>query len=398
MNSAMERPRILFVDDEENVLHGLARQVHDHYEAELVTSPLTGARLLGEAVSDDGAGFAAVVSDMRMPEMDGRTLLRHALEVSPDTTRLLLTGYADLPTAISVVNESNVFRFLTKPCPAAELCSSLRAAVDQHRLLRGRRDLLEETLRGAVAALVETLAMAQPAVFARASRLGRLTRAVARRLRLPDAWQAEVAAQLGEIGLITLPPQALHMLDRGAHASPDVSRMLETLPGLADGVLSPIPRLEHVREIITVQQPVGRPDARRLAAASRAARVVQAVREFDVLVAQRNTAEIAVLLLRQRSYHDIEVLDALDEVAGTARAREAREIDVSGLRAGQVLAADLVSGNGTLLVHRGHVLTDEVLARIRDFTALNGLAGRPIVVDPPVPHLAGHASDPPGDR
>lgn len=203
MVSTGQLPRVLFVDDQERLLEGLGRQVRGFVNAELMTSPLAAANLLRDSATDDG--FAAIVSDMRMPEMDGATLLRHAKTICPDTTRLLLTGYSDINHAMAAVNEGNIFRFLMKPCSTPVLRGALEDAIGQHHILVDRRELLEKTLRGAVEALVEALTMAHPTAFARASRLRGLARQAAQLLNLPNPWEIEVAAQLGEIGVITLP-------------------------------------------------------------------------------------------------------------------------------------------------------------------------------------------------
>jgi DNA-binding NtrC family response regulator len=105
-----------------------------------------------ERLSSDGP-FAVVVSDMRMPEMNGAAFLAQVRERAPDTVRVLLTGQADLDSAIAAVNEGQIFRFLTKPCAPEMLISSLRAAEEQHRLITAERVLLEQTLHGAVKAL-----------------------------------------------------------------------------------------------------------------------------------------------------------------------------------------------------------------------------------------------------
>jgi response regulator RpfG family c-di-GMP phosphodiesterase len=376
-----DHPRVLFVDDEENVLHGLSRLVHGLVDAELITSPLVAAELLETAENDGSGGYAAIVSDMRMPVMDGAALLKHARTVSPDTTRLLLTGYADLHSAISAVNEGNIFRFLTKPCSAAHLRGALGAAVEQHQLLVDRRELLDQTLRGAVEALVETLAMAEPVAFARAARLRRLARAVTTALRLPDPWQVEVAAQLGEIGVVTLPESALHALANGGCTDPTISAMLDRLPQLADDVLRRIPRLEAVRDIVREQEPVDLPQGSR-ANASRPARILQAVREYDAMVARGMDEAEAIALLRQRPRHDKDILDKLQAIASVPDAAAVREVDPSSLWVGAVMAADLHSSNGLLLVARGQPLTHQLLARLRNYADLSGLSGRPVIFAP----------------
>ncbi|HZC70881.1 MAG TPA: HD domain-containing phosphohydrolase [Jatrophihabitans sp.] len=381
---ADRRPRVMFVDDEVNVLEALARLVRGYVQAELVESPIEAAQLLERSVqdgSDGSGGYAALVSDMRMPGMDGAALLKHASDVSPDTTRLLLTGYADMNSAIAAVNEGNIFRFLTKPASAADLKNAITAALDQHQLIVDRRVLLDQTLRGAVEALVETLAMAEPVAFARAARLRRLTAGVTEQLRLPDAWEVEVAAQLGEIGMVTLPERALEALSSGVRVDRTISEMLDRLPQLADDVLSRIPRLEGVRDIVREQRPANGPFGAR-SEVSAAGRVLQAVREYDAAVARGLTAPDAMELLRARPHHDVQVLDALQNVTSVADGTAVREVDPASLWAGAVLAADVRSNRGVLLVSRGEPLTDQMLVRLRNYAALSGLEARPVVFVP----------------
>lgn len=375
-------PRVLFVDDEENVLHGLARLVRGFVQPELVTSPLTAAGMLEQNAHDCAGPYAAIVSDMRMPEMDGAALLKHAREVSPDTTRLLLTGFADMQSAMSAVNEGNIFRFLTKPCSADDLRTALDAALEQHQLVVDRRELLDKTLRGAVEALVETLAMAEPVAFARASRLRRLSAAVTAELQLPDSWQVEVAAQLGEIGMVTLPEQALDALSRGASADQAIAEMLDQLPLLADDVLRRIPRLDGVREIVREQQSVNGPFGSR-PQQSLPGQILQAVREFDAALARGLAGSDALELLSQRPHHDRAVLDALGAIASVPDETSTCEVDAASLYVGAVLAADLRSSQGLLLANRGEPLSEQMLVRVRNYAALSGLAGPPVIFASP---------------
>jgi FixJ family two-component response regulator len=380
MTDASERPRVLFVDDDENVLNGIARLVRSFVDAELCTSPKAAAHLLDQTDVVGGHEFAVIVSDMRMPEMDGAALLKHANEVAPDTTRMLLTGFTDLHSAVAAVNEGNIFRLLTKPCPTMHLRNALKAALHQHQLILDSRELLDQTLRGAVQALTETLAMAHPAAFARASRLGRLAQKVTKALHLPASWQVEVAAQLGEIGVVTLPPEAIDALMRGEPTSPGIQKMLEALPGLADTVLSRIPRLDTIREIVRAQEPVDEPNPRRFVGASRAVLVVQAIREFDAMAARGHPPGVIVQILRQRAYHEPDIIDALQAAVPASGTTTTRRVDPSALKVGEILAADLRAANGTLLLSGGQVLTEPMLVRIRNFESMPGLGERPLIV------------------
>nr|MBP6838163.1 response regulator [Kofleriaceae bacterium] len=105
------RPRVLFVDDEVVLLEGLSDLFHRQYQVSTAIGAEAGLAALARERPQ------VVVSDMRMPGMDGATFLTRVREHDPAVVRLLLTGHADLDAAIRAVNQGGVFRFLTKPCP-----------------------------------------------------------------------------------------------------------------------------------------------------------------------------------------------------------------------------------------------------------------------------------------
>src|SRR5271168_2714080 len=122
--------KILMVDDESNVLDGYQRIFHNEFQIDIAAGG--GAAL---AALEATGPYAVVVSDMRMPEMDGAQLLARIKVLAPDTVRIMLTGNAEIQDAVSAVNEGNIFRFLTKPCNKATLGKALTAGLMQYRLL-----------------------------------------------------------------------------------------------------------------------------------------------------------------------------------------------------------------------------------------------------------------------
>src|SRR5579862_5440420 len=142
--------RILLVDDEPNVLLGYQRLLHGEFHAETAVGSAAGLT----AVQNKGP-FAVVLSDMRMPEMDGIQFLTRVKTLAPDAVRMMLTGYADVQTALSAVNEGNIFRFLTKPSSKEVLTSALTAGIAQYRLVTSEKELLEKTLTGSLTVLTE---------------------------------------------------------------------------------------------------------------------------------------------------------------------------------------------------------------------------------------------------
>ena len=150
-------PVVLCVDDEPQILAGLSVSLRRRYE---VLPAASGAEAL--AVLASRPDVAVVVSDMRMPVMDGAAFLAKAKDVAPDAVRMLLTGYTDIDAAMNAVNQGQIFRFLTKPCPTMTLLSSVYHAVEHHKLVTAQRVLLEQTLRGVIKTLTGVLAVTSP--------------------------------------------------------------------------------------------------------------------------------------------------------------------------------------------------------------------------------------------
>lgn len=117
----VKKPNLVLVDDEERILRSLAMLFRPHYN--LFTT--TDARIALEHIRNQQTHV--IVSDQRMPIMRGADLLREVKDVSPNTMRLLLTGYSELEAVVASVNEGEVFRFINKPWDASEL----KATVDQ---------------------------------------------------------------------------------------------------------------------------------------------------------------------------------------------------------------------------------------------------------------------------
>ena len=241
--------RVLLVDDEPDLLTAMVRNLRKWpYE---ITTCARGVEALQRLVQ--GQPFAVIVSDLRMPEMDGVTLLAEAGKIAPDTVRILFTGMPDLEHAVAAINKGAIFRFITKPCPTALMALTLNAAVEQHRLITAERVLLEETLRGSVQALLDILAATHPLAFGRAGRLRRSMSALASKLQIAAKWQMEIAAMLSQIGYVTLPPATLERIYQGAKLSEAEQAMLGRLPGMVSQILGNIPRLEPVLEILRYQ-------------------------------------------------------------------------------------------------------------------------------------------------
>lgn len=126
---AKVKPALLFVDDERRVLTSMRAMFRREYDVLLANSGMEAMDILAERDN-----VHVVVSDQRMPEMTGVELLATVKEEYPSSMRILLTGYADLDAVEASINESEVFRYLMKPCPTDELKDAVRLAVQAARV------------------------------------------------------------------------------------------------------------------------------------------------------------------------------------------------------------------------------------------------------------------------
>jgi len=122
------KDKVLLVDDDAMVLAGLKRQLRNKFSIDMA---LSGEEALKQ-VQENGP-YAVIVSDYMMPGMNGIEFLSHVKKTNPDTVRMMLTGTADMPTAIRAVNEGSIFQFHPKPCPADTLCQAIQSAIGEYR-------------------------------------------------------------------------------------------------------------------------------------------------------------------------------------------------------------------------------------------------------------------------
>lgn len=362
--------KVLCVDDEPQVIQGLSLHLHREYT---VVAAHSGAEAL--TVIQDQGPFTVVLSDMQMPGMNGAAFLAQARVLAPDATRMLLTGQADLRSAIDAVNEGHIFRFLTKPCPPDQLRLAFKAATEQHRLITAERQLLEQTLQGSIKALVDVLSLTSPMLFGRAMRVKKYVSDLADKLQLAQRWQVEVAAMLSQLGYITLPTETAEKIYFGQTLTEAEKEMVSRLPSVTEQLLGNIPRLEVVQAIL-VKAPkhfhqsdavVTDPEKQVVA---RGAHILRIALDFDTLDAQGNDAEHALDTMRGRlALYNPDILEifAQTQCSGGAQKGGTREVPISAVQEGMILAQDVRLGNGTLLATRGYEVTAGFVERARHF-------------------------------
>jgi CheY-like chemotaxis protein len=378
------------IDDEPRVLDAMRRSLAGRYTLVTAASPVEGLAAVEGAVAE-GFPFAVVVSDMMMPGMNGAQFLAEARRLSPDSIAMILSGQADLASTVEAVNGGNLFRFLLKPCDGPILTSAFDAALRQHQLVLGERELLAGTLNGAVAVLGEALAITNGEAFRRAGRLRSLVAAVAAALGVADDWELELAANLAQIGCVSLPGEVIEKVVTAQPLTPEEREMYRRHPAVARRLLERIPRLERVARWVGDQPvsvddlPAPEPECLPSEIFATAAWMLTALDN-----GLRPTVALHRLLAAGR--YSAPLLDAL-LVASTAAAPQGqhKEIPALDVRPGMTLLQDVLTTTGLVLVRKGERCTETLTTRLHNFA-------RSVGVVEPVHVLVGGASDAPADE
>ena len=372
--------RILCVDDDPMILKGIRRRLEEQFALDTAEGPQRGLEMLRS-----GEPYAVVVSDMRMPGMNGIEFLRAVRDSHPDTVRIMLTGYADLKTTMDAVNQGEVFRFLTKPCGEVELAASLTAGIGHYRLVMAERELVEGTLRGSIDVLSHVLSLVNPLAFGHANRVKSIVTFLARHLQLTEAWELEIAAMLSSLGCITVPEAALEKWLVGDPLSSKEQLLLDGHPAIGSELLASIPRLENVSQAIAYQHKgfdgSGLPHGPvRGTAIPLGGRLLRAALDFDLEETRTANAAAALARLRERShYYDPQVLSGLGKYVEERGADSDIRLHVDDLRVGMVLAADVRTTTGQLLVAKGQTVSSSLQLRLQNFAQHGQFAGTVLV-------------------
>ena len=359
------------------VLDGIRRQLRNRLDVETAIGAAAGLALI-----ESKGPFAVVVSDMRMPEMNGARFLARVNEIAPDTVRMVLSGQADLDSTVAAVNEGHIFRFLMKPCDTDKLLQSVNCGIEQYNLINAERHLLENTLNATVKVLVEVLGLINPAAQQRASQIEKYaeTRQAPRSsCRAPGntAWlpcsRRSAASRL--------PAETLAKVYGGQPLSEEENKLYESHPEIAGKLLGQIPRLEDVAGMVAGQL---RAPGKELANGELAnmnpqllgAAILWTAVRFDQLVNQGRSAQTRRAAdSPARPASAAAITDAMMKAPVAAGGhRESRSVSVNNLAVGMVLEDDVLSAKGIRLVPKGVEITGSLLGRLRTIASGVGVA------------------------
>jgi response regulator RpfG family c-di-GMP phosphodiesterase len=376
--------KILLVDDDPLILEGYRRSLSREF---LMDTAVGGDEALKLVAANPP--YAIVVSDMRMPGMDGIQLLSRIKALSPDTIRVMLTGNTEIETAINAINEGSIFRFLSKPCSKDMMAKTLTGALLQYRLVTAEKQLLEQTLTGCIQVLTEVLSLVNPAAFSRAERARRYIHHVVSAMKLGNPWQYEVAAMMSQLGCVTLPPETIAAVYSSEKLSANEQTQYDAHPTVAYDLLSKIPRLEPIAWMIQQQnRPTPESDDSQPADMRMGAKILRLILDYEKLIHKgASRTEAAHNLARQNTSFNPDFFLALVSLDPNAEEGKIQACRIEDLTPGMIIQQDVRTQDGQLLVSKGHEVTPTLISKLKNFQARRAI-GSSVNVSEPASTLA----------
>jgi response regulator RpfG family c-di-GMP phosphodiesterase len=418
MSEAVASPTLLFVDDEPGILSSLRRLFRPHgYRIFIAESGAAGLEILAKEHID------LVISDMRMPEMDGAAFLKEVRAQWPDVMRILLTGYADITSTVAAINQGEIYRYISKPWDDNEIVTVVREAIDRQNLklenqrltaltqsqndeLKTLNASLEQKVAERTAELRQALSFVEQShgelkksfltsvqVFAglielrsgsvgtqiagHGRRVAEHARTVAQRMGLADGEVQNImlAGLLHDIGKLGLPDELLGKAYNTLSAEHRAQVMKH--PIIGQNILMGIDKFKEAAVLVRHHHECydgsGYPDRLSGIAIPQGSRILQVVNEYDSLqigtLVQRplKPGEAMSFLVENRGKrYDPVAVDTFFKLISETQKTGPVEVPLRSmhLKPGMVLTRDLNHGDGYMLLAKGSILTAEIIAQL----------------------------------
>lgn len=331
-----------------------------------------------------------ILLDIDMPEMNGFDVCKRL----KDDEKLSSIPVLFLSALNQTSDKVKAFRsggvdYITKPFQLEEVRARVETHLQLQRSRQAERELLEKTLNGAVKALSDLAHLMSPTLTERSGALRSMVVHMAAQLGLPGAWQYELSAMLCLIGCITLPAEVFEHAYVSDKASAEEQRMYRAHPDIGYRLLSRIPRLENVAEMIRLQQT----ETAHWAAndtAEQGAQMLKTVQELDRRTLRGIPFQTACDQLRSASLkYPTKFLDALKDYSPSRVHFEVKRLSAAQLQPGMILEDEVVTEDGSLtVISKGTTLTITLVERVQNFARTRGVRD-PIQVRAPQGLYAG---------
>ncbi|MFO7728010.1 MAG: response regulator [Desulfonatronovibrio sp.] len=380
----MSNQKVLFVDDDLNILEGFKRTLRKKYDVATALGPVEGLRTI-----NDKGPYAVVVADLKMPKMNGIEFLSRVKDLFPESVRIMLTGHGDLGAAVEAINSGNVFRFLIKPCSPRDIDHALQDGIELYRLITSEKDIMEKTVTGITDVLTDILGMTNEEAMGRATRIKRFVRDIAIHLGEIDVWFYETGAMLSQIGCVILPAEVLKKIETGEKLEGEEMQLFSDHPSIASNLISKIPRLEGLGRMIAYQEKhyngQGVPeDTVKGDEIPLGARILKVTLDYDLLINRGISRKNSLLkMIDRKERYDPKVIKSFVEILQMEDQYTFREIRLNEVVPYMITREGVYSLNGMFLLQKGNEFTLNQIERLKNLDKTYGVKQPISVLIPP---------------
>lgn len=396
MDLYVPNQKVLYVDDEENLLSSFQSLMRRENVETLV---LQRSLDIDDILEREGP-FAVILSDQRMPGLDGVQVLERSRQSSPETVRILVTGYADYNDTLRAVNKGGISHYVAKPWVDQDLRRLVKDSVTRYNLTMENRylvgelkiknerlaELLDGTVSGTVRILGDLVGYANPLSAGQIDRVRRLGHAILKQLpnlNSDERWEIEMALNLFGLGLALLPAWIQVSLSKQGLAALDRFPSARNHHLLSAAVLKDIPRFEGVARIIRLQDRhfdgSGEPadDPARGNEIPLGARLLHILVDLQRLSSDRfNGRVILDKMAMQPNHYDVKLIATmLGQAPSTKGGDWEASVALRDLKPGMVLLQDVFSSDGQCLLKARTPLTETSINILLQWTLLDAIEG-----------------------
>ncbi len=414
----MAQHKILFVDDEVNTLSAFKRLFFINNDIEIFTARngVEGLKILGLNDID------LVLSDMRMPQLNGTDFLKYVKDKYPNVLRIMITGYADIRATIEAINSGEVYRFLTKPWNDDDLKITILKALEYSDLkkrneemskiiwkknrelkllndsleekvekrtaqlekaidkLRGMTDVLKENFQEIIILLTGIISLFHKDLAAHSKRVAGLSEALCNKLALESEEKESIiqAAFLHDIGLVGATEDIfcgdLEKMDEKSR------NFFMYHPVIGQKIVGAVKSLHTIARIIRSHHEEyngsGFPDKLRNGHIPLGSQIIKITSDYDDLKFKKALSfEDAIKRIKNGSYksYDPDIVNSFVKIITESSSQQFKpvtRIAVKNLKPGMYLLDEISLENGVLLVPRGIIIDDSILKKIKTFASL----------------------------
>ncbi len=367
------------IDDDKDILASYQVNLRKDFIVRIASNANQAMEILKEE-----ADIGVIVTDYKMPDVNGINLLKMIRQIYHDPIRIMITGFADMQIAVNAVNEGSIFRFLTKPMPTPELKQIIQDALVQYNLKKNEKELLNNTLKGTLKLLIDLISLSIP----QSLNIGSQARMIARKIGVKageiEIWELEVASLLSNIGLLLLPNDIIQKKAEGKDLTSSEAAVFSNHPELGAKLIGHIPRFEKISDaILHINDNFGSKNDRNIANESIPlySRILKVSNDYiQHIQSNKSALEAYEKMLEFYYQYDPKLLELLlSEVVGSENNRKIKQIKLMELKSGMVAAKDIVDERETILFKKDKEITEPIIIRLQQISNVRNIV-EPLLV------------------